>query len=272
MALLPILEFPDPRLRTRAQPVAAGGRSAAQARSTTCSRPCTPRPGIGLAATQVNVHKRAAGHRHQREARRAAGADQSRRSSRASGIEETEEGCLSVPGIYDKVDARRADPRAGAGPRRQAVRIRRRRAARRVHPARDRSSRRQAVRRLPVRAQAHAHPQEAREGAQGRAAPVHAPARSRAAEDAASDERLACAIVFAGTPEFAVPALEALLRSRASRRRGLHAAGSAGGPRPAARGERGQAVRAAARLAGRAAGDAARPRRSRAPAQLVAPI
>src|SRR6185503_11660799 len=78
--------------------------------------------------------------------------------------------------------------------------------ARRVHPARDRSSRRQAVRRLPVGAQAHAHPQEAREGAQG-ARPGQ---RARRAE---SPLKNTLSIVFAGTPEFAVPALEALLGS-----------------------------------------------------------
>ena len=56
MALLPILEFPDPRLRTRAEPVqqfdAALGQLIADMLQTMYAA-----PGIGLAATQVNVHR-----------------------------------------------------------------------------------------------------------------------------------------------------------------------------------------------------------------------
>ena len=57
MALLTILEFPDPRLRTRAQPVeqfdAALGTLIDDMLETMYAA-----PGIGLAATQVDVHRR----------------------------------------------------------------------------------------------------------------------------------------------------------------------------------------------------------------------
>ena len=59
-------------------------------------------PGIGLAATQVNVHKRVL----------VIDVSESRKEPLVlinpeildrEGVEETEEGCLSVPGVYDKV-------------------------------------------------------------------------------------------------------------------------------------------------------------------------
>jgi peptide deformylase len=101
MALLPILEFPDPRLRTRAQPVeqvdAALRRLIDDMFETMYAA-----PGIGLAATQVNVHKRLlvidiSEKRNERLALI------NPEIVSHSGMEETEEGCLSVPGIYEKV-------------------------------------------------------------------------------------------------------------------------------------------------------------------------
>ncbi len=101
MALLPILEFPDPRLRTKAQPVEqvdAGLRKLIDDMFETMYAA----PGIGLAATQVNVHKRVlvidiSETRDQRLAL------VNPEIVSHSGMEETEEGCLSVPGIYEKV-------------------------------------------------------------------------------------------------------------------------------------------------------------------------
>jgi peptide deformylase len=101
MALLPILEFPDPRLRTRAQPVEqvdAGLRQLIDDMFETMYAA----PGIGLAATQVNVHKRllvldVSEKRNERLA-----LINPEIVSR-EGVEESEEGCLSVPGVYDKV-------------------------------------------------------------------------------------------------------------------------------------------------------------------------
>ncbi len=101
MALLPILRYPDPRLHTRAKPVAAvdaGIRKLADDMAETMYAA----PGIGLAATQVNVHQRLLV------------IDVSEDKSQLQvfinpeilardGEEEGEEGCLSVPGIYEKV-------------------------------------------------------------------------------------------------------------------------------------------------------------------------
>lgn len=102
MARLEILEFPDPRLRTRAQPVelfdAALGRLVDDMLETMYAA-----PGIGLAATQVNVH------------RRLIVIDISENKSRPmvfinpqilsrDGVEVSEEGCLSVPQIFEEVE------------------------------------------------------------------------------------------------------------------------------------------------------------------------
>lgn len=105
MAQLEILHFPDPRLRTRAQPVEAVDDEIKQL-VTDMFETMYAAPGIGLAATQVNVHKRLLI------------LDISEKKDQPmcfinpeliekSGEEEMEEGCLSVPGYYEKV--RRAD-------------------------------------------------------------------------------------------------------------------------------------------------------------------
>jgi peptide deformylase len=101
MALLPILEFPDPRLRTRAQPVEQVDRDLRKLIDDMFETMYAA-PGIGLAATQVNVAKRVL----------VVDISESRKEPLAlinpeilsrDGVEETEEGCLSVPGVYDKV-------------------------------------------------------------------------------------------------------------------------------------------------------------------------
>ena len=101
MALLPILEFPDPRLRTKAQPVVAVDEGVRRLIDDMFETMYAA-PGIGLAATQVNVHKRIL----------VIDVSESRKDPVAlinpeliarEGIGEMEEGCLSVPGIYDKV-------------------------------------------------------------------------------------------------------------------------------------------------------------------------
>jgi peptide deformylase len=101
MALLPILEFPDPRLRTRAAPVAqvdGGIRKLIDDMFETMYAA----PGIGLAATQVNVHKRVIVIDVTEDRSKPLALINPEIIAR-EGIEETEEGCLSVPGIYDKV-------------------------------------------------------------------------------------------------------------------------------------------------------------------------
>src|SRR6516162_10946758 len=101
MALRRILEFPDPRLRTRAEPVtsfdAALGTLIDDMLETMYAA-----PGIGLAATQVDVHKRlividiSEGHN---EPLVLINPEILAREGEA----QTEEGCLSVPGIFDEV-------------------------------------------------------------------------------------------------------------------------------------------------------------------------
>jgi len=101
MAIRTILEFPDQRLRTRAQPVTAFdaelGRLVDDMFETMYAA-----PGIGLAASQVDVHRRVL----------VIDISDSRDQPRVfinpeilyrEGEEETEEGCLSVPGIFDGV-------------------------------------------------------------------------------------------------------------------------------------------------------------------------
>jgi len=57
MALLPILRYPDPRLHTRATPVREVDDEIRQLIAD-MAETMYEAPGIGLAATQVNVHKR----------------------------------------------------------------------------------------------------------------------------------------------------------------------------------------------------------------------
>jgi peptide deformylase len=101
MALRTILEFPDPRLRTRAQPVtrfdAALGTLIDDLLETMYAA-----PGIGLAATQVDVHKRVLVidiSTEHNDPLVIINPEILTRAGEASG----EEGCLSVPGIFDDI-------------------------------------------------------------------------------------------------------------------------------------------------------------------------
>ncbi len=101
MALRTILEFPDPRLRTRAEPVmhfdAALGTLIDDMLETMYAA-----PGIGLAATQVDVHKRVIVIDISKEHTDPLVLVNPEILSR-EGDASTEEGCLSVPGIFDEV-------------------------------------------------------------------------------------------------------------------------------------------------------------------------
>jgi peptide deformylase len=105
MAILEILEFPDPRLRTRAQPVARVDDSIRRLIADMFETMYAA-PGIGLAASQVNVHQRLLVIDISEERNQPLAFVNPEILAR-EGDEETEEGCLSVPGIYDKV--RRAE-------------------------------------------------------------------------------------------------------------------------------------------------------------------
>ena len=101
MAILTVLHYPDPRLRTKAanvEQVDEGISTLVDDMFDTMYQA----PGIGLAATQVNVHKRVIT------------IDISEDKAQplcfinpeiveAQGEEKMEEGCLSVPGIYEPV-------------------------------------------------------------------------------------------------------------------------------------------------------------------------
>ncbi|MDX9993971.1 MAG: peptide deformylase [Rhodocyclaceae bacterium] len=101
MALLPILRYPDPRLHTVAKPVAAvdaGIRKLAADMLETMYEA----PGIGLAATQVNVHQRVLVldvSEDKSQPRVFVNPEILWREGECVG----EEGCLSVPGIYETV-------------------------------------------------------------------------------------------------------------------------------------------------------------------------
>lgn len=101
MALLPIIHYPDPRLHTRAKPVAqvdARIRQLAQDMAETMYAA----PGVGLAATQVDVHERIITIDVSEDKSDLLVLINPEILSR-DGEQECEEGCLSVPGIYDLV-------------------------------------------------------------------------------------------------------------------------------------------------------------------------
>ena len=105
MALLNILHFPDPRLRKVAKPVTEFDDELRQLVSDMFET-MYEAPGIGLAATQVDRHIRLL-VMDVSEARDRPRCLINPEILAADGEEETDEGCLSVPGFYEKV--RRAE-------------------------------------------------------------------------------------------------------------------------------------------------------------------
>jgi peptide deformylase len=101
MAILTILEYPDPRLRKVAAPVAAVTPDV-QKLVRDMAETMYAAPGIGLAATQVDVHKRII-VMDISEARDELRVFINPEIIEAEGEAENEEGCLSVPGYYDRV-------------------------------------------------------------------------------------------------------------------------------------------------------------------------
>ncbi|NIJ75045.1 peptide deformylase [Xanthomonas campestris] len=108
MALLPILEFPDPRLRTKAAPVDAAELTspAFQTLLDDMFQTMYEAPGIGLAASQVDVHKRFMVIDVSEEKTLPQVFINPEIVNR-QGEQVYQEGCLSVPGIY--ADVARAD-------------------------------------------------------------------------------------------------------------------------------------------------------------------
>ena len=102
MAKLSILEFPDPRLRTQASPVPVVNAAIRQLIDDLFETMYAA-PGIGLAATQVDVHQRLL----------VIDISADRDDPYAlinpvilekDGVAVSEEGCLSVPGYYEEVE------------------------------------------------------------------------------------------------------------------------------------------------------------------------
>ena len=101
MALLPILRYPDPRLHLKAKPVEQVDDEIRRLVDD-MAETMYEAPGIGLAAIQVNVQKRVI----------VIDVSEDKSSLMAlinpviverRGEQTCEEGCLSVPGIYEKV-------------------------------------------------------------------------------------------------------------------------------------------------------------------------
>lgn len=101
MAILDILEYPDPRLRTQAKPVKYVDDSVRKLIDDMLET-MYEAPGIGLAASQVNVHRRII----------VVDVSENRDEPHAfinptlvtfGESVEAEEGCLSVPGFYEPV-------------------------------------------------------------------------------------------------------------------------------------------------------------------------
>lgn len=102
MPLLPILRFPDPRLKVVAAAVDHIDETIRRL-ARDMAETMYEAPGIGLAATQVDVHLRVV----------VIDASETRdqllvlinpQLVESDGVQVCEEGCLSVPGIYDKVE------------------------------------------------------------------------------------------------------------------------------------------------------------------------
>lgn len=102
MALLPILTFPDPRLHKIAAPVRVFDE-ALKTLVRDMAQTMYEAPGIGLAATQVNVHQRVITI-DTSEARDDLLVLVNPRILKADGKQLYEEGCLSVPGVYEEVE------------------------------------------------------------------------------------------------------------------------------------------------------------------------
>ncbi|MCX2979950.1 peptide deformylase [Halieaceae bacterium IMCC14734] len=102
MALLEILEFPDPRLRTKAQ-VVTEFDAALKTLVEDMFETMYAAPGIGLAATQVNVHRRLLVIDVSEEKDQPLVFINPEVTIVDPDTAEYDEGCLSVPGFYETV-------------------------------------------------------------------------------------------------------------------------------------------------------------------------
>lgn len=103
MALLPILKYPDPRLHKIAKPVEVVDDRVRQIVSD-MAETMYDADGIGLAATQVDIHERIVVMDISEERNDLLVLINPKIVERSDDKTIFEEGCLSVPGIYDKVE------------------------------------------------------------------------------------------------------------------------------------------------------------------------
>jgi peptide deformylase len=107
MAVLPVLRYPDPRLKTVAKPIDLGAAApdvALQQLIADMFETMTAENGIGLAATQVDVHRRLIVMDVSEERNQPLVLINPELTWTSAEKAKSEEGCLSVPGIYDGVE------------------------------------------------------------------------------------------------------------------------------------------------------------------------
>lgn len=107
MALLPILEFPDPRLRTRAKPVSDVDARIRQLIEDMFDTMYAA-PGIGLAASQVDVHERVIVMDLTEDQSEPRVFINPEITVIDDALGTYDEGCLSVPGFYETVERPKA--------------------------------------------------------------------------------------------------------------------------------------------------------------------
>ena len=105
MSILTVLEFPDRRLRTKAKEVTVFDQ-AIKTLVDDMTETMYEAKGVGLAATQINVHQRVIVIDVSEE-KDAPLCLINPEIIEKEGIEESEEGCLSVPGFFENI--KRAD-------------------------------------------------------------------------------------------------------------------------------------------------------------------
>jgi len=103
MALLSILRYPDPRLKTVARPVESID-DALRRLVSDMAETMYEAPGIGLAATQVDVHRRLIVIDTSETKDNLLVLINPEIIERSPVMQLCEEGCLSLPGVYDKVE------------------------------------------------------------------------------------------------------------------------------------------------------------------------
>jgi len=103
MTILNVLRFPDEKLRTKATPVAEVNQDV-KAIIDDMFETMYDENGVGLAATQVNIHQRIVVINVTEDKDQAYVLINPEIISHSNQTEINEEGCLSVPGCYAKVD------------------------------------------------------------------------------------------------------------------------------------------------------------------------